>query len=556
MKKKFSKILSVVLIILMIMSIAPITASAAETIFYTNNDGEYICGIDEGKAYIYSFEGSGKNVKIPSYIGNYPVVCILEEAFMETDITSVTIPDSVLIIGERAFYNCKSLSEITIEYDCTYISKDAFTNTAYYNDNNNWENSVLYIGTHLIKNTSTVSDLTIKPGTTTIAENAFQYTSIRTIRMPSSLIVIGERAFANSSIRKVIMNTSVALIFDYAFYSCYGLTDVYYAGTENEWNDITILSNNSYLTEANIHYKSVLDSAITNDFKITETLLEAEKGTPVSKILNYALTDITIKAADGKVVDSSKNLGTGMQVIANDSTVVYTVYMMADIDGDGEIKAADARLALRASVGLDKLTDAQKKAADKDGDGAVKAADARIILRLSVGLPEVEPEKPAEPEPKPEPEKPTEPEPEKPTEPAKPVLTITAKQYDYLAGTDFRSVRRQYSSAKAEGAYVVAYLDTNGDECILTYVVYKIGSGRYSTTTLHNITKGTTIKNPNNYYSKLADRAYGASKSNYMRLANDALLYETNAIKCLSDSLKAGKTVGTGAYVNAYTLNL
>lgn len=63
---------------------------------------------------------------------------------------------------------------------------------------------------------------------------------------------------------------------------------------------------------------------------------------------------------------------------------------MGDVDGDGAIKAADARLALRASVGLEKFNDNQKKAADVDYDGAIKAADARIILRASVGLEEIE----------------------------------------------------------------------------------------------------------------------------------------------------------------------
>lgn len=63
---------------------------------------------------------------------------------------------------------------------------------------------------------------------------------------------------------------------------------------------------------------------------------------------------------------------------------------MGDVDNDGDIKAADARLALRASVGLENFDETQKKAADVDYDGAIKAADARIILRASVGLEEIE----------------------------------------------------------------------------------------------------------------------------------------------------------------------
>ena len=61
-------------------------------------------------------------------------------------------------------------------------------------------------------------------------------------------------------------------------------------------------------------------------------------------------------------------------------------YILGDVDMNGEVKAADARLALRASVGLETLSATQKKAADADKNGEIKAADARLILRCSVGL--------------------------------------------------------------------------------------------------------------------------------------------------------------------------
>jgi len=62
---------------------------------------------------------------------------------------------------------------------------------------------------------------------------------------------------------------------------------------------------------------------------------------------------------------------------------------LGDVNGDGDIKSDDARLALRTSVKLEKDivegTDAFK-AADVNGDGAVKSDDARTILRVSVKL--------------------------------------------------------------------------------------------------------------------------------------------------------------------------
>ena len=59
---------------------------------------------------------------------------------------------------------------------------------------------------------------------------------------------------------------------------------------------------------------------------------------------------------------------------------------MGDVDADGEITAADARLVLRAAVGLEDFTAAQKALADPDADGEITAADARLVLRAAVGL--------------------------------------------------------------------------------------------------------------------------------------------------------------------------
>ncbi len=60
--------------------------------------------------------------------------------------------------------------------------------------------------------------------------------------------------------------------------------------------------------------------------------------------------------------------------------------MLGDADLDGELSSADARLALRASVGLDTLTGEAFDAADADLDDGITSADARLILRASVGL--------------------------------------------------------------------------------------------------------------------------------------------------------------------------
>ena len=59
---------------------------------------------------------------------------------------------------------------------------------------------------------------------------------------------------------------------------------------------------------------------------------------------------------------------------------------IGDIDRDGAITAADARLALRAAVELEHYEGLTADIADADRNGAITSADARLILRAAVEL--------------------------------------------------------------------------------------------------------------------------------------------------------------------------
>ncbi|MBE6813083.1 MAG: hypothetical protein E7523_09405 [Ruminococcaceae bacterium] len=76
------------------------------------------------------------------------------------------------------------------------------------------------------------------------------------------------------------------------------------------------------------------------------------------------------------------------QALYTCNVCAYSVFGQpkGDIDGDGALTAGDARLILRASVGLETLTPEQTALADTDEDGMLDAGDARLVLRVSVDL--------------------------------------------------------------------------------------------------------------------------------------------------------------------------
>lgn len=69
-----------------------------------------------------------------------------------------------------------------------------------------------------------------------------------------------------------------------------------------------------------------------------------------------------------------------------DEIPALPTYKKGDVDDNGEVTVADARLALRAAVSLDTLTGNAFLAADVDEDGSINVSDARTILRVAVEL--------------------------------------------------------------------------------------------------------------------------------------------------------------------------
>ena len=160
-----------------------------------------------------------------------------------SSLTSITIPNSVTSIGGYAFRGCSSLRSITLPF--VGASRDGATSTlfgyifgatAYSVNNHDIPDSLTtvvitdttIIGGYAFWNCDSITSITLPNNLTTIGYQAFEYCNgLSSITIPDSVTSISAYAFAEcSNLTNITMSNNLTNIGKYAFYNCCSLANI------------------------------------------------------------------------------------------------------------------------------------------------------------------------------------------------------------------------------------------------------------------------------------------------------------------------------------------
>ena len=213
--------------------------------------------VANGKAILIGpFMGKVGDVVIPDHVAfedcRYTVVAMQEGAYRGCrDLTSLTLPDSMVRIYDGALNNCDNLTSLTISggiikigtgvaCDCSSLTRIKVDprNPVYHSSGNciiETESKTLVLG---CKNTTIPNDGSV----TKIGINAFAgCDGLTSITIPDSVTSIGEYAFSGcDGLTSITIPDSVTSIGEYAFSGCGGLTSITIPGS------VTDIGNNAF----------------------------------------------------------------------------------------------------------------------------------------------------------------------------------------------------------------------------------------------------------------------------------------------------------------------
>lgn len=236
-------------------------------------------------------------ITIGSLAKGLPVVEIANDAFNGTGITSAILPETVKYILDYAFANCGALVCVTLPKKLSTIYRSAFLNCANLNsiiyngeiydwnkveiasDNDVLTSATLYcipedvdVETNANGKSCTVKNIyfnakdhadinipAVINNYTVVAitsqVNYSRYPNLTGLWLPDGVTTIDSHTFERCNLMKTVrLPKALKTVGDSAFRNCTALTDIYYQGTEEDWNAISFGDRWNEGVNATIHY--------------------------------------------------------------------------------------------------------------------------------------------------------------------------------------------------------------------------------------------------------------------------------------------------------------
>ena len=205
-----------------------------------------------------------KDLTIPSSITE-----IKPFAFVYNNLNTLTINDSVITIGEKAFSYCEILQEVVLSNNLEYVDGTAFYNAFSDYFTYNVYGNGHYIGSEqnpymiLVEATATsITDITIHKDCKFMVDYAFincsQLISVN-LEKDSQLKEIPWVFSYCTKLESLTLSKHITEINENVFEQCTNFNTVYYQGTEEEWNNVFINTQNTtkrYFTNATKYFYS------------------------------------------------------------------------------------------------------------------------------------------------------------------------------------------------------------------------------------------------------------------------------------------------------------
>ena len=185
----------------------------------------------------------------------------------KSDWSSISISGSSSVLGgneDGIYYGCKVYGDFVI-YEGSiaqaYFGPDLYVEIPATVGGV----TITEIGDYAFYGNMEVRSISVPDSVTKIGSNAFNgCTELSNVKIGSKLTSIGQNGFRGCKVlTQITLPATLKTVGTYAFYGCAALADVYYGGSSNAWDAMTIYSSNDPLLNATRHYGMVSDDIAT-----------------------------------------------------------------------------------------------------------------------------------------------------------------------------------------------------------------------------------------------------------------------------------------------------